>query len=95
MTNPSTQVPVEKKQTNTALIIMVVVLLSLFIILPLCIILSVIAIVAINPAGYAPSPTPAPIFLEDENELVWETNIPSPAPTDLSDTTISIPSSLG
>jgi len=65
MTNPSPQVPVEKKESNTALIILIVVFLSLFVILPLCIILSIIAIVAINPAGNIPSPTPVISVTED------------------------------
>lgn len=75
MTNPSPQVPAPKKKSNTALIIVIVALLSLFVILPLCVILSIVAIIAINPAGNIPSPTPTPIFTEDD--LVWETSVPT------------------
>lgn len=79
MTNPSPQVPVEKKKSNTTLIIVIVALLFLFVILPLCIILAIIAIIALNPAGNLPTPTPQTIFLEDD--IVFETPLPSLTPS--------------
>lgn len=66
MTSPSPQVPVEKKKSNTTLIIVIVALLFLFVILPLCVILAIIAIIAVNPAGNRETtiPTPSEITIE-------------------------------
>ncbi len=74
MTSPSPQVPAPKKKSNTALIVVIVALLSLFVILPLCVILSIVAIIALDPAGNRTTPTEAPIGTE---ELISETITPT------------------